>query len=304
MINEYNPLVSVIIPTYNRDLYLKQTIQSVLSQTYQNIEIIVVDDGTPNGKNELLCKKFDQVKYIKIENSGGPAKPRNIGIREAKGKYIAFVDDDDLWLPTKLELQVGILENNPTFGLVHSCCEVVDEYGVKKNEIIGRPGSLDVKHGDVSMRMMGNWTLMMPTPLIRKEVVDEVGFFNEKIPSAGEDTEFWTRCAFTTQFYYIDEPLAHYRVHSGNISADVLKYLELPFYLKNVLEKQLSTHRISNCQYKFLLNNLCKMQIRTLKTNIFKTFKNLYLLDVFWMFKINNCKMIVYVLFFKNKQCE
>lgn len=293
------PLVSVIIPTYNRTDYLDLTVHSVLSQNYQNIELIIIDDGTPNTNNEVLCEKFDKVKYIKIENSGGPAKPRNIGIREAKGKYIAFVDDDDLWLPTKLEKQVVVLENNLDFGLVHSCCEVIDENGIKRNEIIGRPGSRDVKHGDVSLRMIGNWTLMMPTVLVRKEVVNVIGFFNEKMPSAGEDTEFWTRCSFATNLFYIDEPLAQYRVHSNNISADLSKYLELPCYLKNVIEDQLSIHRISNSEYQFLLNNLCAMQIRTVKTNIFKAFKNLYLLDNFWMFKINNCKMLIYILFFK-----
>lgn len=293
------PIVSVIIPTYNRTDFLKLTLESILNQTFKDFEIIVVDDGTPNDDNFFLCQTFEKVKYIKIENSGGPAKPRNVGIREAKGKYIAFVDDDDLWLCNKLEKQAAVLENNPDFGLVHCCCEIIDQNGIEKKEIIGRPGSLNVKHGDVSMRMMGNWTLMMPTPLIRKNVIDKVGFFNEIIPSALEDVEFWTRCSFETQFYYLDEPLAQYRVHSTNISADALKYLELPLYLKKVIEKQLSIERISNYQYGFLLNNLCAMQIRTVKKDVFKTFKNLYLLDIFWMFKISNCKMLIYILFFK-----
>lgn len=293
------PLVSIIIPTYRRTDYLKLTLQSVLNQTFKDFEIIVVDDGTPNDENLFLCRTFDKIKYIKIENSGGPAKPRNVGIREAKGKYIAFVDDDDLWLSTKLEKQVIILENNPDFGLVHSCCQVIDENGEEKKGIIGRPGSLNVKHGDVSMRMMGNWTLMMPTPLIRRDVIDKVGFFNQIIPSALEDVEFWTRCSFLTSFYYLDEPLALYRVHFSNISGDALKYLELPLYLKEVIKKQLIIDRISNNQYRFLLNNLCAMQIRTVKTNVFKTLKNLYLLDKFWMFKTSNCKMLIYILFFK-----
>lgn len=293
------PIVSVIIPTYNRTDFLKLTLESVLNQTYQNFEIILVDDGTPNDKNMLLCQKIDKVKYIKIENSGGPAKPRNVGIHEAKGKYIAFVDDDDMWMPNKLEKQVAVLENNPDFGLVHCCCQVIDENGIEKKEIIGRPGSLDVKHGDVSMRMMGNWTLMMPTPLVRRHVIDEVGLFNEKIPSALEDVEFWTRCSFVTQFYYMDDPLANYRVHSTNISSNTSKYLELPLYLKNVIERQLSTYRISNNEYKILLNNLCRMQIRTVKTDVFKTFRNLYLLNIWWMFKTSNSKMLIYILLFK-----
>jgi glycosyltransferase involved in cell wall biosynthesis len=297
----FKPKISVIISTYNRTDYLNLTIQSVLSQTYTNIEIIVIDDGTPNTNNEVLCEKFDKVKYIKIENSGGPAKPRNIGILEAKGNYIAFVDDDDLWLPTKLERQVDILVNNPDFGLVHCYCEVIDEKGIKKNEIIGKPGRSDIKHGNVSMRMMGNWTVMMPTPLIRKEVVDEVGFFNEQMPAAGEDTEFWARCSFETKFYYIDEVLAQYRVHNNNISLEKAKYLILPLYLKEVIKKQLFSRRINKEQYYYLLNNLCKMQIKMVKTSFLKVFNNLFLLDYFWIFRKNNCKMMIYILLLKSK---
>lgn len=297
----YQPAVSVIIPTFNRTDFLKLTIQSVLNQTFQDFEIIVVDDGTPNSSNEVVCEKIDKVKYIKIENSGGPAKPRNIGIREAKGKYIAFVDDDDLWLSTKLEIQVAILENNPDFGLVHNCCEVIDEKGICKNKIIGRPRTLNVKHGNVSLRMMGNWTLMMPTPLIRKEVVDAVGFFNEQMPSAGEDTEFWSRCSFVTNFFYIDEPLAQYRVHCNNISIEKAKYLVLPLFLKKVIQSQLLLRRINKEQYLYLLNSLCQMQIKMIKTSFLMTFTNLFLLDYLWLFKRNNCRMLTYLIFLKKQ---
>ncbi|WP_396186009.1 glycosyltransferase family 2 protein [Flavobacterium sp.] len=294
-----NPLVSIIIPTYNRTYFLDLTIQSVLSQTYQHTEIIVIDDGTPNDKNEILCKKSEKVQYIKIKNSGGPARPRNMGIHKAKGKYIAFVDDDDLWLPTKLEKQVAILENNLDFGLVHSCCEVIDENGIKKNEIIGRPGSQDVKHGDVSMRMMGNWTLMMSTPLISKKVLDAVGFYNEIMPAAGEDTEFWTRCSFATNFYYIDEPLAQYRVHSQNISSRKENYRKLPFYLKEVLIQQRINKRISNSQYDLLISKMCINQINYIRDHYKLTIQILFELDYFWIFKIQNFKCLIYNVFFR-----
>ena len=88
-------LVSVIIPTYNRTHFLKETLNSIVSQTYSNIEIIVVDDGTPGDDNEKLCSEYNNLTYIKINNSGGPASPRNVGISNSKGKYIAFVDDDE-----------------------------------------------------------------------------------------------------------------------------------------------------------------------------------------------------------------
>ncbi|MGV8947233.1 MAG: glycosyltransferase family 2 protein [Lutibacter sp.] len=294
-----NPLVSVIIPTYNRTDYLKLTLQSILNQTFNDFEIIVVDDGTLSDDNLLLCQSFEKVRYLKIENSGGPSKPRNIGIKEAKGKYLAFVDDDDLWLPKKLQKQVEILENNPEFGLVHSCCEVIEKNGILQNRIIGRPGSPEVKHGEVYMRMIGNWTVMMPTSFVRKTVVDKVGFFNEKMPPAGEDTEYWTRFSFETKFYYVEEPLVQYRIHANNISDDKAKYLELPLYLKNVLQEQLIKKNITELQYKLLLNNLCKMQIKMLKTSFFITLKNLFILDLFWIIKSNNVKMFMYILFFK-----
>lgn len=293
-----NPLISIIIPTYNRPYYLNLTIQSVVKQTYQNIEVLVIDDGTPNTNNEVLCKKFDKVKYIKIKNSGGPAKPRNVGIRAAKGKYIAFVDDDDLWLLTKLEKQVAILENNLDFGLVHSCCEVINENGIKRNEIIGRPRALNVKHGDVSMRMIGNWTLMMPTPLIRKEVVDAVGFYNEIMLAAGEDTEFWTRCSFATKFYYIDEPLAQYRIHSQNISSRKENYRKLSFHLKEVLVQQRINKRISKNEYDTLILKMCINQINYIKDHYKVTLQILFELDYFWIFKFRNFKCLIYNIFF------
>lgn len=294
-----DPLVSVIIPTYKRTDYLKLTLESVNSQSFQDFEIIVVDDGTSNNDNLILCQKFEKVRYIKIDNSGGPAMPRNIGIKESKGSYIAFVDDDDIWLPSKLEKQVAVLENNPDFGLVHCCCQIIDDKGIKKKEIIGRPGSPDVKHGDVSMRMMGNWTLMMPTPMVRRKIISKVGNFNELMPAAGEDVEYWTRCSFATKFYYIDEPLVLYRRHSNNISIDKAKYIQLPLYLKKVLNELLYSKIITKVQYSFLLNSLCKMQIKMIKMNICETFKKLFLLDFYWLFKKNNNKLLIYILFFK-----
>ena len=294
-----SPLVTIIIPTYNRVAYLKLTLESILNQTFQNFEVIVIDDGTSNNDSLLLCQSFDKVKYIKISNSGSPAKPRNIGIQNAKGKYIAFVDDDDLWLPNKLEKQVSVLEENPDYGLVHNYCQVIDGHGALTSEITGRPGSPEVKHGDVSMRMMGNWTIMMPTPLVRKETVVRVGFFNEKIPGTFADVEYWIRTSFHTKFYYIDEPLVQYRIHDQNMSNDTSKYLQLPLYLKNVLKDQLSIRRIDKKQYSLLLNSLCKMQINYVKKYFFTTMKRCFLLDPFWIIKKNNFKMLVYLLFFK-----
>lgn len=294
-----NPLVSIIVPTYKRTSYLALILESIKHQTFQDFEILVVDDGTPNDENLNLCQQIEKVKYIKIENSGGPAKPRNVGIRAARGKYLAFVDDDDIWLPNKLEIQVNILESNPSFGLVHGCCEVISEEGVLQNRIIGRPGSTEVKHGHVPLKMVGNWTVMMPTSFVRKDVVDKVGFFNEMMPAAGEDTEFWVRCSFEADFYYYDTPLVYYRVHSKNISTDKRSYLFLPLYLKGVCDEYFKLKYFTKEEYRQMVTSLCRSQIKTIKSGYFKTFRNLFLLDSYWMFRKNMTKMLIYVLFFK-----
>ncbi|RED19578.1 GT2 family glycosyltransferase [Flavobacterium cutihirudinis] len=290
------PLVSIIIPTYNRAFYLKLTLDSIIQQTFQDFEIIVVDDGTPNNDNFLLCKQYEKLRYIKIENSGGPAKPRNVGIKGANGKYIAFVDDDDLWMPHKLEKQVEILVNNPEFGLVHCCCETIDENGNLKNKIIGRPGNSHVKHGNVALRMIGNWTLMTSSVLLSKDVIEMVGLFNEEMPPAGEDTEYWTRCSFFTKFYYADESLVRYRVHNHNISGEKKKYKNLSLYLKNVLRELKLKHVIDQKKYKILIQNLCRMQIKKIKNYTYRSVINLFKLDIFWFLRGRNMKLLLFVI--------
>lgn len=279
------PLVSVIIPTYKRTAYLKLTLDSIQNQTFQDFEVIVVDDGTPTEENRLLCEQYEKVQYIKIENSGGPAKPRNLGVQKAKGKYIAFVDDDDIWLPTKLEKQVAILEQNTDFGLVHGCCEIIDVNGVLQNRIIGRLRNVLDKHGNVKEKMIGRWTVMMPTSFVRKEIIDKVGFFNENMPAAGEDTEFWARCSFETHFYYLDEPLVHYRMHQNNISSNKKAYVQLPLHLKKVLDKAYLDKKIDTKQFQKLNVRLGINFINQWKQSPFFVISKMYVFSSFWFLK-------------------
>ncbi len=287
------PLVSIIVPTYNRPNFLELTLQSIEAQTFQDFEVLVVDDGSQGIENKILCERNKKIKYQKIPNSGGPALPRNFGIKESRGKYIAFVDDDDLWPPSKLEKQIQVLENHPDFGLVHGYCKVIDEFGKETGEIIGKPGSPSVKHGDVKMKMAGNWTLMMPTVLIRKNVIEAVGFFNTHMPQAGEDTEFWTRCSFQTKFYYLDEPLAFYRRHQSNSRLLKKKYLELPGYLKKVIDNALEQQHIDVAQHKILRNHIIRKQIKEMNVDKRKTFSLLFKLNPFWFLNFGNCKLFI-----------
>ncbi|TCO06853.1 glycosyltransferase family 2 protein [Natronoflexus pectinivorans] len=283
------PTVSVIVTTYNRPNYLKEALDSVFKQTYRDFEVIVIDDGTPGVENEQICDAYSDIKYHKISNSGSPIVPRNTGISMAKGKYIAFLDDDDIWLPEKLEVQVEILDNNPDFGLVHGYCAVIDSKGNKTGEIEGRLKNPFLKHGYVFDRMVGNFTVMMSTPLIRREVLEKTGGFDVNIPAAGEDMEFYTRLAFYTQFWFLDQPLVLYRVHEAGISVNNYNYNHLPVVLyrtvKNLKQKEgLEARRFRLIVRRLLLQQLAMANSnRTFRTAFLNSFK---ISPLFWIHPI------------------
>jgi glycosyltransferase involved in cell wall biosynthesis len=287
------PLVSIIIPTYDRPKLLFLTLESIKAQTFSDYEVVVVDDGTPNEESKMVCDQYPNVKYIKIENSGGPAKPRNIGISRAKGHYIALIDDDDLWLPLKLAKQVEILEKNPDYGLVHSPCRVMDKDGNISEVIIGKPGSPSVKHGNVTMSMIGNWTLMTSTVMVRREVIEKVGLFNEEMPPAGEDVEFWVRCSFYTSFFYQDEPLVHYRQHESTSKLYNKKYIYLPKYLNQVIKRAHKEGLITTLQFNSISKNLVWMQIKNMKYGLFRTLSLLFQLNPLWFLNFGNIKLLI-----------
>ena len=122
------PTVSVVIPTYNRALMVKEAIQSVLDQTYSDFEIIVVDDGSTDDTREVVTAFADKVRYVFQENSGR-SNARNRAIHMARGRYIAFLDSDDLYMPHKLDMQVACMEKVPEFGMVYSTAVCIDEQG-------------------------------------------------------------------------------------------------------------------------------------------------------------------------------
>ena len=283
-----NVLVSVIITTYNRPHYLKQTLFSVTKQDYKNIEVVVIDDGTPGNENKELCECFDNVRYYKIRNTGSPVVPRNEGFRLSVGIYVAFLDDDDLWLPNKLRQQVDILNRYLEYGLVHGYCRVIDQFGDETGKIVGRLKNPERKHGYVFDDMVGNFTVMMPTPLIRREWVEKVGGFNNEISAAGEDMEFFCHLSFYTKFYYIDEALALYRVHSGGISQNNYQYNWLPlilFQLVSLLRNRgLSLNRYNVIRQRLIIRQLELIDdYKTLKVALINCFK----MDAFFFLKFH-----------------
>lgn len=207
-------LVSVIIPTYNRKHIIEGAIKSALNQTFKDYEIIVVDDGSTDGTKEFLESLHLPITIISKEN-GGVSSARNVGIHNAKGKYIAFLDSDDAWLPDKLKAQVEYLESRPNIPLVYT-----DEYIEVNREILSQTR---FQRADVGSEIKDNFLLsgfVQKTPIhtsavmVQKSVLDEVGYFNETL-KIHEDSELWNRISKKYKFGYIDIPLAIFRYKDG-----------------------------------------------------------------------------------------
>jgi glycosyltransferase involved in cell wall biosynthesis len=205
--------VSVIIPTYNRAHLIRRAIQSVLNQTYQDFEIIVVDDGSTDNTEEVV-KSFNdaRISYIRHENNKGEAAARNTGIKAAKREYIAFQDSDDESFPQRLEKQIKVFENESLkIGLVYSDMILIDKKG-KKRYI--KPAEFSPKDKFIYKKALNyeRVCIGIGTSLVRKSCFEVVGFFDDKIPYF-VDAEFFIRLSKYFYFYHISEPLINfYRV--------------------------------------------------------------------------------------------
>jgi glycosyltransferase involved in cell wall biosynthesis len=207
------PKVSVVIPTYNRAELLKSAINSVLSQTYQDFEIVIVDDASRDNTAEVIKSFNDQrIKYIRHETNKGEAGARNTGVMNSDGEYIAFLDDDDEWLPEKLEKQIRIFENNPVeVGGVYTGFLKVDRTtGLVIKEVI------PTKRGNIFSELLKfNWIRIPSVLMVKRECFDKVGLFDTSIPF-GLDYDMWIRISKEFQYEYIKEPLVNYYSHSDS----------------------------------------------------------------------------------------
>ncbi|MFP4573034.1 MAG: glycosyltransferase family 2 protein [Desulfobacterales bacterium] len=210
------PKVTVIIPCYNRERYIEKTVESVLSQTIQNIELIVVDDGCTDNSRQILEQYKDCIRIL--EHPGrinkGQSAALNLGIVASRGEYVAFLDSDDLFAPEKIEKQVKFLEAHPEIGLVYANGHTIDENGTILHRIYG-----DNHHeeSDPNRVLLDCYFLLPNNSLVRKDVLLKAGFFDESFRSA-QDHDLAIRIAEITRIAYLDEPLFFYRRHKESIS--------------------------------------------------------------------------------------
>lgn len=210
------PEISVIIPTYNRGHLISETIDSVLSQSFRDLEILVIDDGSTDNTQEILKKYSGNVTYINIKHSGLPAVVRNVGLKHARGIYIAFLDSDDIWLPEKLEKEIGILENSPDTGLVCSNAYVLKANEDREKELYLKENQ--GKSGHVLADLLKDNFIINSSVLVRRSAIDQAAIFSENPElRALEDYDLWLRIAMITKICFILEPLLSYRDHGGSI---------------------------------------------------------------------------------------
>lgn len=208
------PKTSIIIPTYQRPQQLRKAIESVLAQSFKDFELIVVDDAS-NDETEGVVRTFDDDRIIYMchsSNRGGGAA-RNTGLKSAGGEYIAFLDDDDEWLPSKLAKQMEILEHSdPMVGGVYAGYFKV-RYGTEEVMKVTVP----TKRGNIyqellSQNCIGSTSLV----LLKKECFQEIGMFDESLPSF-QDYDLWIRISQKFNFEYVGEPLLKYYVHEKKV---------------------------------------------------------------------------------------
>ncbi|RLB20135.1 MAG: glycosyl transferase [Deltaproteobacteria bacterium] len=232
-----DPTVTVIIPTRNRAKLVKKAVTSVLNQTFEDLEVVVVDDASDDNTRQVV-KSFDdsRVNYIFLKRRSGPAGARNTGIKAARGRYIAFIDDDDEWMAEKLKKQIMKFEMcDRGVGLIYC-----GYYNMYKDLIVEKKAPQF--RGEVFQTALRSCPIGSPTPLIRKECFIAVGMFDENLPAC-EDWDLWIRISRCYQFDFVPEFLAIRYVHGVQLSTDLKRTIAAR---ENILKKyyhELKKHR-------------------------------------------------------------
>jgi glycosyltransferase involved in cell wall biosynthesis len=210
------PRVSVIIPTHRRPVLLAAAIQSVLAQTYQDFDIVVVDDASGDNTERVVRSFPDpRILYIAHQANWRVGAARNTGVLNSSGELVAFLDDDDEWLPDKLERQVALLDSCARVtGVVYTGFQKIDRSNGRLLSMV-----TPSKRGHILHELRRNCVGTASTVLLRRICFDEVGLFDETI-DFGEEYDMWIRVAHSFDFAYIAEPLVRYSVHTTRLSTN------------------------------------------------------------------------------------
>jgi glycosyltransferase involved in cell wall biosynthesis len=224
------PRVSIVIPAYNAGSLIVEALESVFEQTYQDFEIIIVDDASTDDSYELLGPYLSRIRFVRQEHAGS-AVARNRGVLSSTGELIAFLDADDLWLPTKLQKQIEYLGNNPDCILVYADFTKSDTGGDGPLSAL-----MSREHWQVGAEfesLLRQNFVHTSSVIVRKDALSESGLFDPVLTNA-QDWDLWIRLASVGKFGFIDEVLSHYRMH-GNQSVNTLRFARNVVYSDHVM---------------------------------------------------------------------
>ncbi|HUK92197.1 MAG TPA: glycosyltransferase [Blastocatellia bacterium] len=210
------PNVSVIVPTYNNSRFVCQALDSIVAQSFRNLEIIVIDDGSTDDTAAALAPYRDLITLVRTRNQG-PAAARNAGIKRAKGDFIAFLDSDDLWLPEKLDRQVAHLIAHPEIGIVFCDSETFGGGDHSRCRDRGNPWS---EPGAALETLLTHRPIALSSVVVRKSCLAGAGMFDESLRGA-EDYNLFLRLSRQFRFGVVDGALVRKRLHEDNLSDDL-----------------------------------------------------------------------------------
>ena len=237
--------VSVIIPVYNRVKVIDRSINSVINQTYPINEIIVIDDGSSDGTYDLVKRNFPQV-ILKYQENKGVSNARNVGIKLAKSKWIAFLDSDDEWLPKKVEEQISLLNINLSFKICHT-----DEVWIR-NQVRVNPMKKHRKYGgDIYNKCLPLCVISPSSIIIHKDIFNDIGLFDEELPVC-EDYDMWLRICSKYSVLFLDQKLINkYGGHDDQLSK---KYWGMDRFRLIALEKMIDNPNLNSTDRMATIN--------------------------------------------------
>ena len=206
--------VTVIVPCYNHGRFLAESVESALGQSYGDLEVVVVNDGSTDDTQAVAESFGDRIRYLEHENRGLCAS-RNRAIEETESEYVAILDADDRWLPEKLTRQIPLLESDAEVGLVHADGFILSEQGVGAPMLKGADPAL--LSGEMFERLLMGNPFLCPSVVVRRSCLEKVGLFDEKLGGCG-DWDLWLRICRRWKAAYVAEPLLHYRRYTSSLS--------------------------------------------------------------------------------------
>ena len=248
---EFQPLVSIVTPSYNASSFIKETIQSVQSQTYKNWEMIIIDDVSKDNTCELIkeeIKKDNRIRLIELQENGGAAIARNTGINNAKAKYVAFLDSDDLWLPEKLEKQLAFMQNND-IAFSFTSYQIMNQDGNPTDKFVHVPEKINY-NGLLKNTIIGCLTVMID--------IEKLGKIQMPNIRTRQDTATWLKILKQGHYAYgLDEVLSKYRKVENSISSKKFKMAKMNWKLYREIE-ELSIPKSAWCFINYALNGVVK----------------------------------------------